>query len=300
MSRREVIWSGQCTCGDVTVSLDEPPLFVHACHCLDCQARSGSAFSLSGIIAARSMCLRGMNPDAVQLSPRTTLFQCERCHTPLYMSSTAFPATHVLKIGGLGSAFPPQAHIWVKRKQPWVKLPQDVPAFAEGYSRDEVWSAESLRRMQQAEMSAGSIEKHIVCIAGPEDRGALQRLYSAVIAAATWLPESRRVASDFDEVTKDELVLCCVDAEGALEGFISVYVADRFVHHLYVAPGLEGGGIGLTLLESLPRFVPLPWTLKCVLANSRALQFYRKHGWVESGRGDSADGPYLVLTKPAL
>lgn len=151
MSNQSALWSGQCRCGDITLSLAEPPLFVHACHCLDCQARSGSAFSLSGIVVAASMRLHGLEPGNVQLSPRTTLFHCPRCHSPLYLASTVFPATHVLRIGSLGGSFAPQAHIWVSRKQPWVLLPAGVPTFSEGYDREQVWPRESLRRMQQVE-----------------------------------------------------------------------------------------------------------------------------------------------------
>jgi len=144
--------------------------------------------------------------------------------------------------------------------------------------------------------ASGNMNKAVVRPAGVEDRVALQRLYSSAIAAAMWLPESRRVADDFDEVTQDELVLVCVNAGADILGFISVFVPDRFIHHLYVSPGLEGVGIGSILLATLPAYVSLPWSLKCVLANTRARQFYAKHGWFEAGRGDGADGPYVVLT----
>ena len=36
--------SGKCACGAVTYQLSDSPLFPQACHCLDCQRTTGSAF----------------------------------------------------------------------------------------------------------------------------------------------------------------------------------------------------------------------------------------------------------------
>ena len=36
--------SGGCICGAVRYTINDGPLFVHACHCQDCQRFSGSAF----------------------------------------------------------------------------------------------------------------------------------------------------------------------------------------------------------------------------------------------------------------
>ena len=42
--------TGGCACGAVRYRLVSPPMFVHCCHCLDCQRQTGSAFVLNGII----------------------------------------------------------------------------------------------------------------------------------------------------------------------------------------------------------------------------------------------------------
>ena len=36
--------TGKCSCGQVSYELSEAPLFTHACHCVDCQCSTGSAF----------------------------------------------------------------------------------------------------------------------------------------------------------------------------------------------------------------------------------------------------------------
>jgi hypothetical protein len=40
-------YPGRCLCGAVRYRVTEEPLTLYACHCTDCQKRSGSAFGLS-------------------------------------------------------------------------------------------------------------------------------------------------------------------------------------------------------------------------------------------------------------
>ena len=43
---------GGCACGAARYRLAAVPLFVHCCHCLDCQRQSGGAFVLNALIDA--------------------------------------------------------------------------------------------------------------------------------------------------------------------------------------------------------------------------------------------------------
>ena len=44
---------GGCLCGDVRFKLTAEPMYVQACHCLDCQRISGSAFIINMWIEAK-------------------------------------------------------------------------------------------------------------------------------------------------------------------------------------------------------------------------------------------------------
>src|SRR5438874_11713430 len=44
--------SGACSCGAVKYRLTAAPMFVHCCHCRDCQRQTGSAFVLNALIEA--------------------------------------------------------------------------------------------------------------------------------------------------------------------------------------------------------------------------------------------------------
>jgi len=86
-------------------------------------------------------------------SPRSTEHRCATCETPIYVTSTAFPVTAILRPGTLDDASiaVPQAHIWVRRKQPWLDLPAHVPQFEEQYDQSRTWPAASLARLRAAE-----------------------------------------------------------------------------------------------------------------------------------------------------
>ena len=57
-----------------------------------------------------------------------------------------------MRVGTLDqpSALTPQAHIFTRSKQPWMVLPEGVPAFERYYSTKELWPAASLERRNAA------------------------------------------------------------------------------------------------------------------------------------------------------
>ncbi|XXF10467.1 GFA family protein [Pseudomonas sp. D2-3] len=128
--------TGGCHCGAVRyeVAMDELPL-TYACHCLDCQTASSSAFGLHAL----------MPEETLQISGRLTSYRygnarlashhrlCAECHTRIYNTTNAAPGMVVLRAGTLdaSSMIGPCAHIWVKRKQPWLQLPIDMPQWPE-------------------------------------------------------------------------------------------------------------------------------------------------------------------------
>ena len=59
---------------------------------------------------------------------------CGVCHTRIYNSNSARPGLVVVRAGTLDRSdeLDVVAHIWVKRKQPWLKLPEDVATWPEG------------------------------------------------------------------------------------------------------------------------------------------------------------------------
>lgn len=132
------------------------------------------------------------------------------------------------------------------------------------------------------------------------DKARCAAIYVAARQVAfPWVPADRFRPDDFVRDTVDEEISV---AEGPgdggrtrLLGFVSIYAGGRFIHHLYIDPDCRRRGIGRALSRHAVASLPGPWRLKCVVANTPAIAFYRSEGWVEEGRGEDGLGPYVSL-----
>ena len=143
---------GRCQCESLRFALKAPPLFTHACHCLVCLRRVGTAFGLSTFVLRKDFVITQGELSGKPISPRTTVYQCSECSTTIYSASTAFPATFNLRGGTFDDPgfVQPGAHIWIKRKHPWIELPEEIPQFDEDYVPEDTWPRSALERLQQA------------------------------------------------------------------------------------------------------------------------------------------------------
>jgi len=130
------------------------------------------------------------------------------------------------------------------------------------------------------------------------DRPVLQQIYlEARRHTWTWLDARAWQREDFDNVTQDESIWVA-ELAGRPIGFASVWVADNFLHHLFVSPQTQGHGVGSALLQHVQHKFTDTGSLKCLLENSHALTFYQRHGWHIEARGDSPDGQYALMLYP--
>ncbi len=134
--------SGRCRCGAVTYTLQasEAPVS-YACHCLECQTMSGGAMVLQMPIPEAQLAVEGLlvtweNQDS--RGNRTTQRFCAACKTRLYSTNTGRPGLALLRAGTLldSDQLTPSLHIWARRKQPWIALPQDARAYPEAAPLD--------------------------------------------------------------------------------------------------------------------------------------------------------------------
>lgn len=144
---------GGCTCGAVRYQLLTAPMIVHCCHCRWCQRETGSAFVINAVIEAdRVELLQGQLE--VILTPSYSgkgqkISRCPTCHVALWSNyAGGGDAMRFVRVGTLDTpdALPPDVHIFIQSKQPWVILPTDKPVVPEFYRGAEVWSADSIAR----------------------------------------------------------------------------------------------------------------------------------------------------------
>jgi hypothetical protein len=148
--------SGRCSCRAVTYRLMSAPMFVHCCHCLDCQRQTGSAFVLNALIEAdRVEIVTGETqgfPQPTDSGRPHTVHRCPTCGTAMWSIYGGLDAIRFVRVGTLEqpSALTPDVHIYTRSKQPWVALPERVQAFEAYYSAKNVWPADSLARRNAA------------------------------------------------------------------------------------------------------------------------------------------------------
>lgn len=110
----------------------------------------------------------------------------------------------------------------------------------------------------------------------------------------SWLDPIKFQLKDFDSETKEELILVAYDNDIPI-GFISIWMKDNFIHHLYIDQHYQGKNIGTELLKAAIVQTHLPITLKCLENNTNAIAFYLKKGFVAKERGQSEHGEYILF-----
>jgi hypothetical protein len=144
---------GGCSCGEVRYRLASDALFVHCCHCLNCQRQTGSAFALNLVIEADRVELVTGEPVAVD-APRDdagmqSIYRCRSCQVAVYSVYTHANAFFI-RGGTLDEprTLVPDVHIYVRSKVDWVTIPEGARAFEALYDIDEVWPEASLARVR--------------------------------------------------------------------------------------------------------------------------------------------------------
>ena len=146
---------GGCDCQAVRYRMERPPLFVHCCHCRWCQRGSGASFALNAMIETEAVTVLGEAPEIVDTPSASgkgqKIARCPHCRTALWSHyAGAGPLLRFVRVGTLDNPdlLPPDIHIFTASRQPWVQLPEGVPAVPEYYEREGLWPAASLVRWQ--------------------------------------------------------------------------------------------------------------------------------------------------------
>jgi hypothetical protein len=152
---------GGCACGAVRYRLTSDPLFIHCCHCLNCQRQTGSAFVINLLIEADRVELLAGDAQPVDV-PRDDgstqrIFRCSTCQVAVFSEYTRRQVRFV-RGGTLDdpAAVAPDVHIFTRSKLPWVTLPESVPAFEVYYDTKKLWPAASLERLEALMPSVGA------------------------------------------------------------------------------------------------------------------------------------------------
>jgi len=128
-------FSGGCACGATRYTCSAKPIVSYACHCTDCQKRTGSAFGVSVQVPADSVILEQGDPRERQRTGASgnivsSLF-CPDCGTTVMSFSHARTNIRVIAAGTLDdpSWVPIMAHIWTGSAMKWFPMSPEIDNF---------------------------------------------------------------------------------------------------------------------------------------------------------------------------
>ena len=126
-----------CHCGQLTLICSGEPAKVSLCHCLDCQRRTGSLFSVAAFFS-RARVAFGDGKSAryrrESASGFTVTFHfCPACGSSLWWEPERMPHLIGVAAGAFADpAFPmPEQAVWASNQHEWIAFPDELPTHAE-------------------------------------------------------------------------------------------------------------------------------------------------------------------------
>jgi hypothetical protein len=121
----------RCCCGALRAEVFGEPALVAACHCEECQRRTGSAFGISAYFPAEQV--RTDGPDRVftragQDGRKVRMHFCPTCGTTVFWEAEFSPGQIGIAVGAFcDPQFPaPRFSAWERSKHPWVTFACDA------------------------------------------------------------------------------------------------------------------------------------------------------------------------------
>jgi hypothetical protein len=125
----------RCSCGAVTLSLpEEPSKIVIACHCLDCQRRTGAPFGIGAYYPADVVTISGTSKEfthAAASGGKIHNYFCPQCGSTVYWKLSNFPALIGVAVGAMANPkYPaPIRSVEEQTKHDWVHIDGAVEHF---------------------------------------------------------------------------------------------------------------------------------------------------------------------------
>jgi hypothetical protein len=124
----------RCLCGAVSLSLPERSRLVVACHCIDCQRRSGAPFGVGAFYPAEVVTISGTLKQftrAAASGGKVHSWFCPNCGSTVYWKADNLPAMIGVAVGALADPNhpPPVRSVFEQSKHVWVQIDGAVEHF---------------------------------------------------------------------------------------------------------------------------------------------------------------------------
>ena len=141
---------GACACGNVKYKIEDKPLFTQACHCKNCKLSTGSSFVVHTMVLEKDFLISG---DVASITLPTgsgkgyNAYFCIICGVYLFCRYNVSKGRLAIRTKTLENPLEPQAHIFVKDKDPWIEISRKDICHEKMYDREKTWPKESLERI---------------------------------------------------------------------------------------------------------------------------------------------------------
>lgn len=127
----------QCGCGGLRVEVEGTPDAVVACHCMDCQRRSGSPFGVAAYYPKNYVHIIGENRQYTRTTAAGRPFHqhfCPNCGSTVYFWGPNKPDAIGIAVGAFADPHfqAPVRSVWEQSRHEWVVLPEGLQRFMRG------------------------------------------------------------------------------------------------------------------------------------------------------------------------
>jgi hypothetical protein len=124
----------RCSCGALTLTLSGPSKLVVACHCLDCQRRTGAPFGVGAFYAADAVAISGTAKEFTRNAAsggKVHSYFCPNCGSTIYWKANNVPALIGVAVGALTDPkyLAPVRSVFEQSKHNWVQIDGVVEHF---------------------------------------------------------------------------------------------------------------------------------------------------------------------------
>jgi hypothetical protein len=138
--------TGGCVCGAVRYAWTPMVRFkLYACHCTDCQKRTGTSFALQQMALEADLTVEGEMAEGGFTQPsgaRARLFACPKCQSRIYGANDTRPGLVIIRAGTFdhSARLIPDVHVWTRSKQPWIVIPSEAEALETQPNSADGWT----------------------------------------------------------------------------------------------------------------------------------------------------------------
>ena len=117
----------RCSCGAIALSLPGPTNLVAACHCLECQRRSGAPFGVGAFYPMEAVKISGTPKEYVRSGEsggKVRSYFCPDCGSTVFWKPERFPGMIGVALGAMADPnFPaPTKSVFEQSKHAWVEI----------------------------------------------------------------------------------------------------------------------------------------------------------------------------------